>query len=204
MKKLLSLLLCAAILCAGAFVALAEEVGVKTLISVSGLYTLEIPEDYVPITEETIGAMLDAYGESRLEEAGLDSSLLDSVLEMMANSNAMMDYVYAPGLSCNLNVQVSAKSGITPELLPLVVSQFDEALSSQYQQIGVPQENQEARGLVESGDTTFYSYHVNIGGLDIDQFMTFDAAGDMFMLTFTAFDEALEQQILSSFALTGE
>lgn len=200
MKKLLSLLLCTAILCAGAFVALAEAVGVKTLISVSGLYTLEIPEDYVLITKETVGAMIDAYGESRLEEAGLDSS----VLEMMANSNAMADYVYAPDLSCNLNVQVSVKSGITSELLPLVVSQFDEALSSQYQQIGVPQENQEARGLVERGDTTFYNYYVNIGGLDIDQFMTFDAAGDMFTLTFTAFDEALEQQILSSFALAGE
>ena len=154
----------------------------------------------MPITKTTMDALFSVIGESALEEAGLDSSML----EMMTDPSKKADYVYAPDLSCNLNVQITVQSGITSELLPLIASQLGSAISDQYEQIGVGKESREERGLVEVGDITFYNYFVNIMGADIDQFITCDAGGNMFTMTFTGFDDDLKQMILKSFTLVKE
>ena len=195
MKKVLSLLLGATLLFTGAFNALAWEGEAKTLTSSTGLYTIDIPKDYLPITKETMNELIAEIGESVLKEAGLDTSLL----EAMTDPSNKADYVFAPDLSGNLNVQVTVQSGITSELFPLVASQLGSAISAQYEQVGVGKESQEDRGLVEVGDVTFYNYFVNITGADMDQFITCDAEGNMFTMTFTNFDDELKQMILESF-----
>ncbi|MDO4357038.1 MAG: hypothetical protein Q4E13_11070 [Clostridia bacterium] len=196
MKKLLSVLLCL-MLCVSA-AAMAESADVQSITSVSGLFTYDLPSDYLVITADTAETIINAYGADMLAEAGMDASILESM------DYANTDYAYTSDFSGNLNVQITAESGLSQSMLESLASMLDKSLTDTYVQFGVAEEDCEPRGVEQIGENIFYMFHVNMLGSTMDQFITFNEAQTMFTITCTNMDEAAERAILESFKLIEE
>ncbi len=196
MKKLLSVLLCLTLCLSVA--AVAESADVQTITSVTGLFTYDLPADYLVINAETAETLISTFGEKALADAGLDASVLENV------DFSGADYAYTGDLSGNLNVQVTPESGISQSSLESLASMLDKTLTDSYVQFGLTEEDCEPKGVEQIGENTFYIFHVNMMGSSMDQFMTANEAQTMFTITFTNMDEAAERAIVETFKLIEE
>lgn len=161
----------------------------------SGLYSIELPEDYFEMNTDTLNAIIANYGEDYFNSVGLDASML----EQMDFSNA--DYLYSENLVSNINVQVVKDTQVTQDMLADMKELMDEQITSTYTSLGIPEENCETMNIEEISGNTFYRFNVAIGEMSMHQYITCTENGDSLTLTFTSVDEEVEKTIIESFKL---
>ena len=199
MRKVIVFVLCLMLIAMPAF---AEQYSSNT-----GLFTYECPENCIPITGEFIDAMLNGdmsdYLQSGMGELGFDESALDEVFENIKNLDlSNMDFIYTTDMSGNVNMFAQMGLGVTPDMLPMLVSMLDEQMVSTYAAMGVPEESVESLGIQEIGGTQFYVIYVEMsGGLSMHQYMAFNEDGDQIMITFSNFPAEDEQALVESIEL---
>ena len=131
MKKSI-LTLCALLLCAAAGTAVsAQETELSTeaasvkegwmlyTSASSELYTIEVPDDYIELSADTLDTLMDTVGEDIFENAGLDLSILGSI------DYSNTDYLYSADMLSNLNVQISKASGLTQDMITSMKDDLD-------------------------------------------------------------------------------
>lgn len=219
MKKLIALILClmlvamAPIACAdatlpsvtdGSDAVLGDTAPVtQPLTSYSGMYTIDLPLDYLPINENTLADILSVITVETLTEAGMD----ETSAQAMVNTIAAVDYentdfAFTSDLAGNINGIVTPGIGMTIEILTENADALGATLTAQYAQFGVAESDCESIGMVTTNEnpTQWYAFYVNFMGQTMHQYITCTEAGDQITLTFTGIPEADELMILNSFA----
>ncbi len=198
MKKFVSILL-SMLLLFTTVTALAEPIT-----SVSGLFTYELPENCIKVDAtllETLVKQLEA--EDYEDAAGIDKEAaqnLIAVLEQVDFSTA--DLLYTQDMTGNVNIQVVAGVGVTQAFLPILKSEFDKELTTQYTSgFGIAEEDIQPQELVQFGDNTYYVLYLSFMGMPIHLYITFDAAGNQLTFTFTGVDEETEKALMESIVL---
>ena len=161
--------------------------------SVTGMFTIEIPEDYIPLDAETTEQIMDMGAE--LGVGDIDLSILEYV------DYESMDYIYSDDWMANFNVQVTQNNGMTQEMLEASADILGETLIEQYAAVNVPEENCYPQGIGEINGNTFYIFFVDIAGSMVHQYMTCNEDGDLFTFSFTDMDEEVEIHVLQSFTM---
>lgn len=207
MKKSI-LTLCALLLCAAAGTAVsAQETELSTeaasvkegwmlyTSASSELYTIEVPDDYIELSADTLDTLMDTVGEDIFENAGLDLSILGSI------DYSNTDYLYSADMLSNLNVQISKASDLTQDMITSMKDDLDAQMAATYMAIGVAEEDCEAMDVEQIGENTFYRYTVSMMGSTMHQYIICNEDTDMFTITFTNFDEEIEKEIIESWKL---
>ncbi len=207
MKKSI-LTLCALLLCAAAGTAVsAQETELSTeaasvkegwmlyTSASSELYTIEVPDDYIELSADTLDTLMDTVGEDIFENAGLDLSILGSI------DYSNTDYLYSADMLSNLNVQISKASGLTQDMIASMKDDLDAQMAATYMAIGVAEEDCEPMDVEQIGENTFYRYTVSMMGSTMHQYIICNEDTDMFTITFTNFDEEIEKEIIESWKL---
>ena len=209
MKKLLSVLLCLMLLCTGVC-ASAERMypleESQTLTSVSGLFTCELPADYLILTDDLVTDLLNAVSEALQDEEndyGIDAATAEQMASILSNVDvSTSDYVYDQDFTANMNVQTMADSGMTQEDLETYCDSLADSLTNQYLGFGASEEDCQPIGMVTIGNNSirWYQYNVNLLGAPMQQYMGCNENGDFIVLTFSNFPEGVVNAVLESFA----
>ncbi|MDO4357039.1 MAG: hypothetical protein Q4E13_11075 [Clostridia bacterium] len=193
MKKTLALVLCV-LLCASV-VALAEDASPsQTVTSVTGLFTVDLPEGYAPLSTELIQSAMDKFGSKELEKAQYDISALQD-LDLTAG-----DYYYSDDFARNFNVQIAEGSGITLDMLETQADQLGEILTESYVAFGLSEKDCETVGVEVIGETPFLLFNVTMLNQEVHQYITVDDNETMYTLTFTNMNDA-ERAVVETFHL---
>lgn len=159
----------------------------------SELYTIEVPEDYLEMSADTLDTLMETVGADVFEKAGIDISVLGEI------DYSNTDYLYTADMLGNLNVQISKASGLTQEALESMKESLDDQLTTTYVSMGVAEENCEPMEIEQIGDYSFYCYHVSMMDSTMHQYIICNEDTDMFTITFTNIDEETEKEIIESF-----
>ena len=196
MRKIVVFLLCLMLI---ATPALAER---KT--SVTGLFTFECPDDCLQITGEFIDELLNGDMteeiQSEMGNIGFDPDALSDLFEQMRSVDlSSLDFIYSSDFTGNVNMYAQVGLGLTPDMLPLIVSALDEQMVSLYMSMGVPEDGINLMGIQEIGGNSFYTTYIEMtGGLSMHQYMAFNEAGDQIVFTFTGFPQEDELALMES------
>lgn len=204
MKRFAILLMCAMLLLTTS--ALAERVypleNAETCTSVTGLITYERPADSVPMTEEFVESIMDGdFLKSALGDDENAEQIIDSMVSTVASVDlSQMDFVYTADFEGNFNIIGSKGIGITPDMLSLVQSVFDEQLVATYVSMGVSEDSCSPQGIqtIGSNPNQFYVFYVEVFGASVHQYISYNEAGDQITLSFTNFPQDQEFAIVES------
>ena len=197
MKKIITLVLCV-LLCFSTIAVAEEAAAPQAVTSVTGLFTVELPEGYQALSTDLIQAAMDKFGSKELQNANYDISALQN-LDLTSG-----DYYYSEDFSRNFNVQVAPESGITTDTLESMADSLGLSLTEAYVDFGAAEEDCEAVGIELIGERPFYVYRVVLLKQPLSQYITADANGNMYTLTFTNMEEEAVPAILTSFQLVEE
>lgn len=192
MKKIITWVLCV-LLCFSTIAVAEEAAAPQAVTSVTGLFTVELPEGYQALNADLIQAAMDKFGSKELQNANYDISALQD-LDLTSG-----DYYYSEDFRRNFNVQVAADSGITVDTLESMAEQLGLSLTEAYVEFGAAEEDCEAVGVEQIGERPFYVYRVVLLKQPLAQYITADANGTMYTLTFTNVEEEVVQAVLTSF-----
>jgi len=206
MKKVLALIMALAMLLCGC-AALAETAAdtqeTQTLNSVTGLFTLEIPADYIIFDAELVQMLIGDLGVDYFVENGLDEGTAQMVIDTFAQIDpTTQDFVYAPDFVSNMNAMASAPAGLTRDMLPLVKDALDETLTAQYvSMMGLAEEDCVPMDIITIGENDYncYAFGVNAFGTFLIQYITFADDGTQICLTFTGIEKEITDAIMDTF-----
>lgn len=196
MKKIIAIALCLMLcLTAAAFA--------ETHTSVTGAFTIDVPDDwYVIDSAETLQEVLDA-GKSVMQDQGLANDQLLATLENVDYTT--MDYFYTSDFTGSLNVITTPDSGLTADMLVSLKDSLDQSLIESYVNVGATEENCLPQDPVTLGNYTFYRFEVkDFLGSDISQYITCDSQNTMFTVTFTGVDQATMEAVVASLVSTAD
>lgn len=214
MKRILSLFLVIFMLCC-ASVAAAESGSpygrvskmsgeVMPYESVSGLFFMEIPNDYIALDSVVFQEITSAISSMDADEFqsfyNLDyeaaSALFSSIDPALI---AGCDYIFAPDLVGNMNVISTPDLGITQDALAAFNDVLIPQLTAQYVSLGAAEESCIGLGVVTYGNNDYIGFSVElVVGTPTYQYITANANGDMIVFSFGGITEEVIASILES------
>ena len=213
MKRILSLFLVIFMLCCASVAAeSASPYGrvskmsgeVMPYESVSGLFSMEIPSDYIALDSVVFQDITDAINSMDADDFqsyyNLDyeaaSALFSSIDPALI---AGCDFIVAPDLIGNMNVISTPDIGITQDALAAFNDVFIPQLTAQYVSMGAAEESCISLGVVTYGNNDYIGFSVElVVGTPTYQYITANANGDMITFSFGAFPEEVIATILES------
>ncbi len=194
MKKTLTLVLALMLLVSCA----CAEVTTCTFVSQTGLFTYSYPDGYFPLNGSIMTELLnDPEAQQAIAETGLNMEAFAAL------DFSTLEYLYAPDFVGDLNVNVAVGAGLSMDLLVLLQDTLMDTFRQQYAAMGINTDALEFCGFPVFGENSYFCYTLNYLGVTVEQYIICDEAGNMYYLTFTDFDEAAKDMVLSSFAFVG-
>lgn len=167
-----------------------------TYVSETGLFSFSYPDSYIPVSSTTADELLaDPATKELFDEAGFDPSSLKT------KDSTLLESLYRPDFMSNMNVVSQPGIGLNMVNIKLMQNTLVQLYAEQYTSLGA--ESFEFLGFPEFGGNAYMGMRITIYGLNMEQYLICDKSGTLCILTFTAFDEAARDMILSSFAFAG-
>ena len=209
MKKVFAVVLMVAmLLCSSAFAYESVTVtsGDVMPYEYAGKFCMDIPFDCFVVTYELGAALSEGLTTMTDDEFftafGVDKAYATALLEIAPLSNLEMgDVIVGPDMLSNVLVNVTTGVGITPDMIPEVGDMLGEAIVEGYIANGFAAESCMYLGIYNCIGIDYIATYVNVEGIDMFQFVTFNAAGDMIMLNVTAFDTTVIDLMLESMVI---
>ena len=204
MKKLFSAILMLALMLS--CTAWAESAEVQTVESQTGLFTMEIPADYLVMNGELAELMMNSADEDALAEyfdaQGVDGSTFMDARDSYDFANFEgRDMVIGPDIISNMNTTVAENTGMTMEMFEQMGEMLGEQMIQMYVSMGIPAEACSVGGMMTFGENEYFALFINQGELAMHQYILIDEETTMITFTFIGFEPAAEESILASVAL---
>ena len=194
MKKIFALVLALMLLVSSA----CAEVTTCTFVSRTGLFTYAYPDGYIPLNADIMTEILaDPEAQQELSDIGLNMEAFAAL------DFTTLEYLYAPDFIGNLNVNVTVGAGLSMDLLVLLQDTLMDTFRQQYAAMGISEDALTFCGFPVFGENSYFAYTLNYMGVTVEQYIICDEVGNMYYLSFTNFDEAAKDMVLSSFAFEG-
>lgn len=198
MRKFVAFLLCLMLI---TMPALAEVYTSNT-----GLFTYECPDDCTALTGDFLTELLNGELSGEIEEEmgnlGFAGETYEELYEELKNMDlSNMDLIYASDFEGSVNMYAQEGLGLTPDMLPLLEEALDEQMVELYKSMGVPESGIDSKGILEIGGIQYYVIYVEMTGITLHQYMTFNEKGDQIVITFTAFPQDDEDALMESIKL---
>ena len=167
---------------------------------------MDIPADCVVVSYELGLALTDGLTNMTDDEFfaafGVDKAYAASLMEIAPLSNLQMgDVIVGPDMFSNILVNVTPSIGITPDMIPEVGDMLGQSIVEGYIASGFAAESCTYLGIYNCNGIDHIVTYVTVEGIDMFQFVTFNAAGDMIMLNVAAFDTTVIDLLLESLVL---
>ena len=198
MKKILALVLALVLALMLLVSSACAEVTTCTFVSRTGLFTYAYPDGYIPLNADIMTEILaDPEAQQELSDIGLNMEAFAAL------DFTTLEYLYAPDFIGNLNVNVTVGAGLSMDLLVLLQDTLMDTFRQQYAAMGISEDALMFCGFPVFGENSYFAYTLNYMGVTVEQYIICDNAGNMYYLSFTNFDEAAKDMVLSSFAFEG-